>query len=170
MAVDKLSTARAEDILGQVRRQLRREVLFPVRNSAVRLYLGPPRVWESGGAHQSQANGSDELAGRLQALYRSLDDGFAASSAEIGQMPAVSPTLRGTVGRIVIGAIQRLLWWHTGSLKNFAHSVGAHLQSSTETATVMACMLRINQMEIAALREEVRILRESRLSRTENDR
>ncbi|GEM_PF-2523544 len=170
MAMDKLSTARAEDILGQVRRQLRREVLFPVRNSAIRLYIGTPRVWESGGAQQSHTIGADELAERLQATYRSLDNGFAASAAGIGQMPDVAPTLRGTVGRIVIGVIQRLLWWHTGSLKSFAHSVAAHLQNSTETVEVMACMLRINQLEISALREEVRILRENQVNRPEIDR
>jgi hypothetical protein len=170
MSVDRLNTARAEDILGQVRRQLRREVLFPIQSRAVRLYSGPTCVWDGGSSQRDQADSSEELADRLQALYRSLDDSFAISSAEIGEMPAVAPTFRGAVGRFAIGILQRLLWWYTRSLRNFAGSVGTHLQSSTEAIEVLSCMLRMHEIEIASLREEVLILRESQLDRPENPR
>ncbi len=162
MSAGRLSSFRAEDIIGQVRQQLRRDALFPTLNRAVKVYSGPPRVWGSGSVQQDQTNGSGELAERLLALYRSLDGGFAASVAEIGEMPAVAPTLRGTVGRIAIGFLQRLMWWYTGSLRNFARSVGTHLQGSTEAIEVLLYMLRANQIEIEALREEVRRLRAER--------
>jgi hypothetical protein len=170
MSVDRLNAARAEDILGQVRRQLRREALFPLQNTAVRWYWGPPRVWNSGSPERSQANGSEELADRLQALYKSLDGSFAISSAEIGEMPAVAPTFRGAVGHFAIGILQRLMWWYTGSLRNFAGSVGTHLQGSTEAIEVLASLLRMQQIEIASLREEVVRLRGNQLDRPENPR
>jgi hypothetical protein len=170
MSIDRLNAARAEDILGQVRRQLRREALFPMQNNAVRLYSGPPRVWDSGSPLHGQANGSEELADRLQSLYRSLDSSFAVTSAEIGEMPAVAHTLRGIAGRFAIGILQRLMWWYTRSLRNFAGSVGTHLQGSTEAIEVLSCMLRMHQIEIASLREEVLILREHQLGRPENPR
>jgi hypothetical protein len=167
MSVDRLHTAHAEDILGHVRRQLRREVLFPTRTSAVRWYSGPPCVWDSG-PQRGPANGSDELGDRLQALYRSLDGSFAIGSAGIGEMPAVAHTFRGAMGRFAIGILQRLMWWHIRSLKNFAGSVGTHLQDSTEAIEVLSCMLRMHQIEIASLREEVLVLREHQLDRPEN--
>src|ERR1700680_396662 len=138
MFVNRLNTARAEDILGHVRRQLRREALFPMQTSAVLLYSGPPCVWDSGSPQRGQANGSEELGDRLQALYRSLDGSFAISSAEIGEMPAVAHTFRGAVGRFAIGILQRLMWWYTRSLRNFAGSVGTHLQGSTEAVELLA--------------------------------
>jgi hypothetical protein len=161
MSVDGLNTARAEEIMGQVRRRLRREALFPTQNSAVRWYSGPPSVWDDGGLHRDQANSSEELADRLRALYGSLDGSFARSSAEIGEMPPVANTFRGTVGRFGIGILQRLLWWYTRSLKDFAGSVGTHLQGSTEAIEVLSSVLRTQQLEIASLREEVLILREN---------
>jgi hypothetical protein len=170
MSADQLHTARAEDILGQVRRQLRREVLFPRQHSAVRFYSGSPRVWNSGMARPSQANTSEELAEGLQVLYKSLDSGLAASTAEIGEMPEVPPTLRGAVGRIAIGILRRSMWWYTSPLKHFAQSVRTHLQGSTEIIEVLSCMLEMNRMEIAALREEIRLLREQQPDRTENRR
>ncbi len=85
-------------------------------------------------------------------------------------MPAVAHTFRGKVGRIAIDALQRLMWWYTSSLKNFAGSVGAHLQGSTETIEVLSSMVRVQQLEIAALREEILILREHQIERAENPR
>jgi hypothetical protein len=167
MSVDRLSNARAEDILGQVRRQLRREVLLPMHHRAVRLYSGSPRVCNNGGTQPGQANISGELAERLQELYSSLDDGFAASAAEIGGMPAPAPTLRGGIGRFAIRILQRLMWWYTRSLKHFAQSLGIHLQSSTETIEELACMVQMNRIEIAALREEIRLLGENKPGRPE---
>jgi hypothetical protein len=155
--------------VGQVRRQLRREALFPQGNKAVRLYSGPPRVWSSGGPSSNDyGNDSEELADRLRDLHRSLDDRFANSSSEIGEMPAVAPTLRGKVGAVAIDILRRLMWWYTRSLKNFAGSVGAHLQASTETIEVLSAMVRMQQVEIASLREEVLILRENQVERAEN--
>lgn len=167
MSVDRLSPARAEDILGQVRRQIRREVLFPIRHTAVRLYTGVPRVWNSGVAKRSQQSSSEELAERLEGLFSSLDVGFAASAREIGEMPAPAPTLRGTVGRFAITVLQKLLWWYTRSLKQLAESTGNHLQASTEAIELLACMTEANRREIAALREEIRGLREAQQLKTE---
>src|SRR5689334_14165140 len=113
MSVDTLSPARAEDILGQVRGQLRREVLFPVQHTAIRWYSGSPRVWNSGVARRGPTRPSDEFAERLQVLYASLDTRVAASAVGIGEMPAPAPTVRGAVGRVAIGVLQRLLWWYT---------------------------------------------------------
>jgi hypothetical protein len=168
MSVDRLHTARAQDILRQVQRQLRREALFPMESGAVRWYLGPPRVWSSGGAQSGQVNGPEELTGRLQALYTSLDGGFGISSADIGEMPPVAHTFRGAAGRFAIGILQRLMWWYTRSLRSFAGSVGTHLQASTEAIEVLSHMLRVQQTEISSLREEVRILRQNQTDRPES--
>lgn len=165
--METLSPARAEDILGQVRQQLRRETLFPANHSAIRMYSGSPRVWNSGVARRRQAAPSEEIAERLHGLYTSLDAGFASAVAEIGEMPGAAPTLRGAVGRVAIGIMQRFMWWYTRSLKGFAGSVRTHLQGSTEAIEVLACMLEMNRIEIAALREEVRTLQEKQSNRSE---
>ena len=164
MPVDtKGQSVEAEDIIDQVRRQLRRELLLPMRNSPVRLYAGAVRIWRSGAPKADApriSKDSEEMAERLQAMYTSLDSGFAAGTAGIGEMPPVTRTLRGTAGRVVIGALQRLMWWYTRSLQRFAEAVGAHLQDSTEAIENLACLQEANRIEIAALREEVRRLRE----------
>ncbi len=85
-------------------------------------------------------------------------------------MPAVAHTLRGKVGSIAIDILRRLMWWYTRSLQNFAGSVGAHLQASTEKIEILSTMVRTQQIEIASLREEVLILREKQVDRAENAR
>ncbi len=164
MSVDNtVQPVEAEDIFGQVRRQLRRERLLPVRSSAVRLYSGAVRSWRAGGpeANPLRASGdTEEIAERLQALYTSLDLGFAASVARIGEMPPAMATVRGLLARAVIGALQRLLWWYTRSLQHFGESVGAHLHYTTELLETLACIEDANRAEVAALREEVRLLKE----------
>lgn len=170
MSVDTLSPARAEDILGQVRGQLRREVLFPVHHTAIRWYSGSPRVWNSGVARRGPTRPSDDVAERVQGLYTFLDTRLGASAAELGEMPAPAPTIRGAAGRVAIGVLQRLLWWYTRSLKHFAGSLGTYLQGSTETIEVLACTVEINRIEIAALRDEIRVLRESLGTQPENRR
>ena len=76
-------------------------------------------------------------------------------------MPPATATVRGLFGRVVIGALQRLLWWYTRSLHHFAESVGMHFHDATEAIESLACMQEAHRIEVAALREEVRRLRES---------
>lgn len=154
----------AEDILDQVRRQLRREVFLPGRNSAVRLYSGATRRRRASGAKAGAPGTSEdfeEIIQRLQALYTSAGSDFAASVAQIGEMPPPRPTVRGLFGRVSIWGLQRLLWWYTRSLHHFAESVGGHLHDTTEALESLALMQEANRIEVAALREEVRRLRES---------
>ena len=73
---------------------------------------------------------------------------------------AVDGTCRGYFGRVAIGVLQRLLWWYTRSLRHFVGSVGMHFHDTVEAIESLACMQEANRIEIAALREEVRRLRE----------
>jgi len=170
MADTRLSPARAIDIFGQVRQTLRREALFPRHEGSVHLYTGVPRVWDPSDRPTNAACSSQELADRLRALYQSLKDGAEAAEDEIGRAPGVVPTLRGRVGAVAISIFQRLLWWYTDSLKTSARLTRTHLQVATETVEALACEVRVNQLQIAALQEELRLLRETLDSRSENPR
>jgi hypothetical protein len=165
MSVDSKSRpVEAEDILNQVRRQLRRESVLPARTAtAVRFYSGPVRNWRGGagdGGALRTADDSEEVAERLRALYLSLDSRFATSVAGIGAMPPIIPTWRGFVGRAAIGVLQRLLWWYTRSLQRSAETVGLHLHEMAELIESLAFLQEVNRLEVAALREEVWRLRE----------
>jgi hypothetical protein len=157
-------TVEAEDIIDQVRRQLRREKLLPRRGAAIRFYSGGVvKSYRAASRKPAPPTSEDveEIAERVQTLYTSLESSFAASAAQIGEVPPVTATVRGFFGRVAIGILQRLLWWYTRSLHRFAATAGMHLHDTTEAIERLACMQEANRIEIAALREEVRRLREN---------
>jgi hypothetical protein len=153
----------AEDIFYQVWRQLRRDVLLPGHGTAIRFYSGAVRNWNAAGRQPTlrASEDAEEISGLLQTLYTSLNSSFADSVARIGGVPPVTATVRGYFGCVAIRVLQRLLWWYTRSLHHFVRSVGMHFHDTTEVIESLACMQEANRIEIAALREEVRLLRES---------
>lgn len=140
MSNDQRRQVRAEEILARVRRQLRLQELLREQ--------------------QGDAIDNGEIAEQLRGLCGYLDGGLAMDASRIGAMPPVSDSLRGRLGHFTIGILQRLLWWYTRSLEQFARSLGTHLEGTTAAVGTLACMVRDNQREIALLREEVKMLRE----------
>ena len=148
----------AEDIVSQIHRLRMREQLEMRRGPAVSFHTGQALHWAS--AAGGPDNGAGAAASGIQGMYDSLHSEFRVSVSRIGELPPVIPTARGFLGRAAIRILQKLLWWHTRSLQIFGEAVGKRFDDELQVLTNLALAQAEMRAEIAALREEVRQLRE----------
>jgi hypothetical protein len=150
----------AEDIYSQIRRRQPREQLGVDRNTAVRFYTGPicDKTIISAGTDSI----TDPVADGFRALSASLDSDFAVSISRLGERPPGIPTLRGYLGGAIIRILQGLLWWYTRSLQIFGRAVSEQLGRQIQILERLALAQADARAEIAALREEVRQLKEAK--------
>jgi hypothetical protein len=86
----------------------------------------------------------DELTESLDALARALEALRESGSrieriaAELGRAPAAPPTLRGRLGGLIIGWLDRLYWWHSAPLRELGAALAGRQKQETAVWNALA--------------------------------
>jgi hypothetical protein len=144
----KLVSVDAEKLVRQIDLRLRLEVP-ELSEGPVRFYSGLPE--------------GDGTA-RVQELLRNIEAHFVPAVGNLGEAPPRPATLRGFLGALAIRFLRPLLWWYTCTLRNFASSAVSQSYRELEVLRFLADELASTREEVAALRKEVRRVREAAAS------
>jgi O-antigen chain-terminating methyltransferase len=89
-----------------------------------------------------------------------LDIQSRSAISGIGEIPPTPATARGRLGRWLISAIRRLLWWYTGPLKRFAQIIDQRFRAYTSMVEHLGTRQEEQKATLQSLRDDVRAIRE----------
>lgn len=103
-------------------------------------------------------------AGRLSEdnfpLSVKLVRGVETGEMLVGQLPPQPPTLRGRIGKALVGLVQRCLFWYTPAIHEFQRALASALSEQSEALSVTRATLSERlaalQRENVELREQLR--------------
>jgi hypothetical protein len=97
----------------------------------------------------------EDIAGQIQMLQQSLQNAIAGlyhSRSVVGSLPPQPRTLRGRVGRALVGVVQRMLFWLMPQLDAF-HAASVEMMENQMNAldAIAKELLRVEQESRAAI-------------------
>jgi hypothetical protein len=120
------------------------EIMREIRNR-----VSPIAARRESYAHQ--LNSIDVLVPEFRDLTN-LVDGVRSAATLVGSMPPAPNTLRGRVGAMAVGLVQRALFWYTPQLHAFHLKVSAALTEQARAIDILVADLREAQKQIAELK------------------